>query len=101
MVVPPTGGTPRPVFTPQNGEPFVGYGIWAPDGRTLYFKVHLAGRASLWSISLVGGRPRPLVRFDDPAFQSARNDFSTDGKNFYFAVEDRQSDVFVADLIRR
>jgi eukaryotic-like serine/threonine-protein kinase len=102
MVIPAAGGPARRVLTPQSDMPLAGGTRWAPDGRTLYFKGHDAGgRASFWSVPFSGGRPRLLVRFDDPAFSSSRNDFSTDGRNFYFAVEDRQSDVFVADLIKR
>jgi len=102
FVIPATGGTPRQVYTPGTGVPRAGLALWSPDGRTLYYKAHDArGHTSFWSVSAAGGRPRLLVRFDDPMWQSSRNDFATDGKRFYFAVEDRQSDVFVADLIKR
>ena len=102
MVIPATGGRAREVVTPGNGIPAAGFARWSPDGRTLYFKAHdVRGAASFWSVSAQGGRARLLVRFDDPAWQSSRNDFTTDGKRLYFAVEDRQSDVFVADLLKR
>ena len=39
-------------------------------------------------------------RFTDPNRPSCRRDFATDGKRFFFAIEDRQSEVFVAELIR-
>jgi len=39
------------------------------------------------------------VRFADPEWQSVRNDLATDGKRLFFEVEDRQADVFVAQLI--
>ena len=101
MVMPATGGRARAVVIAENA-PLAGFARWSPDGRTLYFKAHDArGFTSFWSVRAQGGRPRLLVRFDDPAWQSSRNDFSTDGKRLYFAVEDRQSDVFVADLIKR
>jgi hypothetical protein len=57
------------------------------------------GGTSLWSVSVQGGRPRELVRFADPEWQSVRNDLATDGKRLFFDVEDRQADVFVAQLI--
>jgi Tol biopolymer transport system component len=102
MIMPATGGQARAIMTPGNGIPAAGFARWSPDGRTLYYKAHgVRGGASFWSVSAQGGRPRLLVRFDDPAWQSSRNDFTTDGKRLYFAVEDRQSDVFVADLIKR
>jgi Tol biopolymer transport system component len=75
---------------------------WSPDGRTLYYKSHDAqGRASFWAVSAAGGQPRLLVRFGEPDRQSSRRDFATDGRRFYFAIEDRQSDVLVAELISR
>ncbi len=99
MVIPATGGSPRQVFTPSPGAPLAGNVRWATDGRTLYYKAHDArGRTSFWSVPANGGRPRLLVHFDDPLWQSSRNDFTVDAHHFYFPVEDRQSDVFVAEL---
>jgi serine/threonine-protein kinase len=75
---------------------------WSPDSRTLYYKAHDAqSRTSFWAVPATGGTPRLLVRFPNPERQSARQDFAVDGKRFYFAIEDRQSDVFVAELIPR
>ena len=102
MIMPSSGGAARPLFAPGNGAPLVSHAIWSRDGRTLYLKVHDSrGFSSFWSASVNGGRPRELVRFDDPGWQSVRNDFATDGKRLFFDVEDRQSDVFVAELISR
>jgi len=42
-----------------------------------------------------------LVRFSDPNRQSNGRDFATDGKRFYFPIEDWQSDVFVAEMKSR
>ena len=76
--------------------------IFSANGRELYFKSHDArGRASFWSMPATGGRPRLLVRFDDPARASNRFEFASDGRRFYFTVEDRQSDIWVAEAIRR
>ena len=99
-MLPAAGGPSRLLYTPGDSLPLAERARWSPDGRTLYFKAHdAAGRTSFWSISALGGRPRLLVRFDDPSWQSNRKDFATDGKRFFFPVEDRQSDVFVAELI--
>jgi serine/threonine protein kinase len=45
-----------------------------------------------------GGTPRQLVRFDDPARQSTRTEWATDGRQFYFSLGDPQSDIFIAEL---
>jgi len=98
MVLALSAGPARQVFT---GPPLVSHAVWAPDGRTLYLKVHEHDVTSFWSVSAQGGRPRELLRFVDPEWQSVRNDFTTDGKRLFFDVEDRQSDIFVAQLIPR
>jgi hypothetical protein len=76
--------------------------VWSPDGQTVYYKAHDAeGRTSFWAVSATGGAPRLLVRFPNPDRQSSRKDFTVDRRRLYFAIEDRQSDVFVAEMISR
>jgi len=59
------------------------------------------GHASIWYQRLTGGRPIMLVRFDDFARQSYRSNFAVGAGRFFFAMNDRQSDVFVAELTTR
>ena len=95
-------GRPRDLYVPADGDPLAELAVFDATGGALYFKSHDAtGRASFWSIPAAGGRPRLLVRFDDPAWASNRFDFASDGERFYFTVEDRQSDVWVAEIARR
>jgi serine/threonine-protein kinase len=102
MVMPVEGGEGRRVFDPTRTAPPAVHVHWGPDSRTLYYKTHdPQGRTSFWAVSVDGGRPRLLVRFTDPERQSSRRDFATDGSRLYFAIEDRQSDVFVAEMIAR
>ena len=69
-----------------------------PDGRTLYYKSHDAlGSASFWAVTLPGGRPRVLVRLPDPNRQSVGSAFAVDAHRFYFPIEDRQSNIWVAE----
>jgi hypothetical protein len=76
--------------------------VVSEDGRTLYFKSHDAqGQASLWAVPLSGGRPRLLVRFDAGLGSSNRPDFATGAGRFFFTIEDRQSDIWVAEVIGR
>jgi len=100
MVTSLDGGNARPVFEPSPAVPAAAQVVWGLDGRTIYFKAHDArGRTSLWSVDPDGGDPRLLVRFPNPDRQSSRKDFATDGVRFFFAIEDRQGDVFVAELL--
>jgi serine/threonine-protein kinase len=97
-IVSADSGAPRDVYVPRDGDPLAELAVFAPHGRELYFKSHdTSGEASFWSIPLAGGRPRLLVRFDDPVWSSNRFDFASDGRRFYFTVEDRQSDLWVAE----
>ena len=101
--IPAAGGAPRHVFDPGPTDPSPEKALWSPDGRTLYFKAHDADqRTSFWAVSAAGGgRPRLLTRFDDPNWQSIRPFFATGGQRLYFPVEDRESDIYVAELTTR
>ncbi|HEX6943453.1 MAG TPA: hypothetical protein VF128_11035 [Gemmatimonadaceae bacterium] len=48
-----------------------------------------------------GGEPRLLVHFPDPTRPSYRPTFTTDEKRIYFTIEDRQSDVHVAEVVKK
>ena len=73
----------------------------AADAGTVYFKSHDAeGRASFWAVPLVGGQPRLLVRFEDLSRVSIRPDFAAGAGNFFFTLEDRQADIWMADITR-
>ncbi|HEX4561442.1 MAG TPA: protein kinase, partial [Gemmatimonadales bacterium] len=75
---------------------------WAPDGRTIYFKSHdAAGHASFWAESVSGGAPRLVMRLDDPDFPSYRPEWALGGGRAYFGVNDRQSDIWVMEVIPR
>jgi Tol biopolymer transport system component len=101
-LVPADSGAPRDLYVPRDGDPLAELAVFAASGRELYFKSHDSrGHASFWSISATGGRPRQLVRFDAPSWSSNRFDFASDGRRFYFTVEDRQSDLWVAEIARR
>ncbi len=100
MVLPAEGRSARRLLEPTEALPPAADCLWSLDGRTLYYKAHDAeGRASFWSVGAEGGAPRLLVRFSDFS-QSRRKDFAMDGQRFFFAIEERQSDVFVAEMIQ-
>ena len=72
---------------------------WRTDGKAIFMKGRDgAGHGGIWAVAVPGGRPRLLLALDDPAHPSDRPDFASDGKRFFFTVDDRQSDVWVAEL---
>ena len=100
----PDSGPPMTLYAVSDTirDPIVEDPHWAADGKGVYFKSHdPQGQASIWYMPLAGGRPRELVRFDDPTRPSFRPNMSTDGKRFFFTINDRQADVWVADVVRR
>jgi Tol biopolymer transport system component len=75
-----------------------GEAYWSRDQRLLYFKTsYPGGGVEIRSISASGGEERVLVRFDDPRRVSLRADFSGDDDRFYFTLDDRWSDVWLAE----
>jgi Tol biopolymer transport system component len=75
------------------------FAAWSNDSRTVYFKsADAENRASVWSVPAGGGEPKLLVRFDDSARPSYRPEFATDGRNFFFTLAERESDIRVMEL---
>ena len=99
MIVNPDSGVPVVVLdSAASGGVTVEMPIWSRDGRTIYFNSHDAkGNASYWSIPLTGGAPTLLTRFTDPAMPSYRPEWSIGGDRMYFAIQDRQSDIWVME----
>jgi len=72
---------------------------WSKDGRRIYLlAIDAAGRTSIWSMSVDGGTPTLLVRFDDPARESNRREFDADGQHIYFTLARKEGDVGVMDI---
>ena len=100
-IVPADSGADRVIYAPGPADPGAEQAAFSVDGKLLYFKSHDAsGRASFWSIAVSGGRPRLIARLNDLTHPSYRPDFTTDGHRLYFASQDRQSDVWIADVVR-
>jgi Tol biopolymer transport system component len=97
-------GSARVAYAPSPGSdnPRVESVVVSDDGGTAYFKSHDAeGRASIWAVSVAGGRPRLLVRFNDLSRVSIRADFAAGAGQLFFTLEDRQADILMADITRR
>jgi hypothetical protein len=102
-VVPVSGGATRALYAPvRPSDPKVFSLVHDEEARMLYFKaLDVDGKTTLWSIPSSGGKPRLLVEFNDPARVSIRGDFAAGGGQLFFALEDRQADIWVADINRR
>jgi Tol biopolymer transport system component len=103
-LIPPDSGDAITLYAVADtvNDPVVGETHWSRDGTGVYFKSQDAlGRASIWYQPLSGGRPRLLVGFADLSRPSFRGNFGVDSRRFYFAINDRQSDIWVADVTPR
>jgi serine/threonine protein kinase/Tol biopolymer transport system component len=89
------------LYSPGAGssDPHAEWAAPGADGHTLWFKSHdTEGGATLWSLPGRDATPRPLVTFDDPMRPSYRVEWATDGKRIFFAINDRESDIWVVDV---
>jgi len=101
-VVPSDSGAVDVRYTPSANDPKPEQAVWDRTESGFYFKAHDAfGRASIWWIGAHGGTPRRVVLFDDLSRPSYRFDCAMNDAAFFFPVQDRQSDVWTALLVRR
>lgn len=98
---PADSGPVRAVAHVASGEPPFEDCRYSADGRTIYCKSHDArGHALIYAVSASGGRSRVILSFPDLTRPSYRPDFAVGPTQLYFVMQDRQSNVWVADIIR-
>ena len=96
-------GPVRTLYSPRptGDDPLAQTVKWSADANVVYIKGRdAAGRGGIWSVAVADGHTRLLVRLDDPLHPSDRPDFSTDGRRLFFTIDDRQSDIWIAELKR-
>ena len=94
----------RTIYAPRSGtaDAVPEEALWRSDNRAVYFKSHDAmGRAAFWLLPVSGGTAVLVARLDDPSRVSGRSDFAVSGNRLYFAIQDRQSDVWLADIAHK
>ena len=93
------GGAGRSVLSLNPAaQPRLGNAEWSPDGKTILFKRYDGeGRTSFWSVPASGGEARVLVNLDRE-LRSHRPEFATDGRRFFFTVNERVSDIWTMEL---
>jgi Tol biopolymer transport system component len=95
-VISPNGQSPKHLVPLSPIQPISV--AWGNDSQTIYFRAG-ASQSSLWSVSATGGPPSHLVQFDD-SYNFSRADFDTDGKDFFFTMTERESDIWLLQLGR-
>ena len=101
VAAPADSGAVRVLARGISGQPRFDDCMYGVDGSNVYCKSHDAqGRALMYAIPSSGGSPRIILSFPDLTKPSYRPDFAVDTKKFYFVIQDRQSNVWIADIAR-
>lgn len=99
VVTPVDSGPVRVLARLSDGQPPPELCQYSPDGKTIYCNTHDArGRALFYAVPASGQGARVIVTFPDLARPSYRRDFGVDAKQFYFVIQDRQGNVWIADV---
>lgn len=100
-VIPAVGGDYWTLVESKDSAvfPAPSFPAWSKDSQTVYFIAFDAEKqASFWSVPVSGGKPKLLVKFDDPMRQSSRPEFAIYGERFYFTLAKYESDIWVGEL---
>ena len=74
---------------------------WLSDRTLVYYLADAGSATGFWSVSLTGGPPRFLVRFDDPVLDFGRGIFAISGTRIYVPLVKRESDIWTAEVLPR
>jgi Tol biopolymer transport system component len=74
--------------------------VWGNDALIYFFSRDARGGAALYSVPAAGGTAQLLVRVDPLLYPSTRNNFTVGNGTFFFATEERQSDIWVMEVRR-
>ena len=95
-------GDPRVVYAarPNSDDPKAEEVHFSDDGRTLYFKArNEKTQSQIWEVPTSGGTPRLIVEFGDRP--STRTDLGAGQGRFFFTIDERRSNIWVADVTVR
>jgi Tol biopolymer transport system component len=95
------GRNPLPIATlAADFTPF--YTRWAGDSRLVYWAgIKADGSYLIYAVPASGGPVREVAHSEGPTFQNFRFVFNVRDDMLYFARADRQSDVWMAEVVRR
>ncbi|MEO5590783.1 MAG: BTAD domain-containing putative transcriptional regulator, partial [Gemmatimonadaceae bacterium] len=103
-LMPADSGTQQHIYVrrPGSTDPIVNHMVWNLDPGTIWFiGSDESGHGGIWSIPARGGTPRLRVDLDDPSGHLYGPALATDGKRFFFTVDERFSNMRWAELNRR
>jgi serine/threonine protein kinase len=98
MLISPARLVLRRLKLPTEG----GLPVPAQDGSTLYVPVTTGPNPGLWGFTITGGRPRQIVRFDNPSlsFLDFPGTLTVARDGVYLTTVEQESDIWVMDIRR-
>jgi Tol biopolymer transport system component len=86
---------------PRTSDPRATNVVWEPGRSYLWFIGQTpVGDGGIWMLPLGGGQPRQLVSLVAKSGVTYGPVFDSDGKRFYFVLDERHGNVRYADLVR-
>ncbi len=101
-LMPADSGQRRRLYAPVAGteDPLATFLAWDAGRDEIWFLGHTpAGQGGIWGLPLAGGRPRLVVNFQNTLARTNGLGIASDGKRFYFTLEERISNVWWAELV--
>jgi Tol biopolymer transport system component/DNA-binding SARP family transcriptional activator len=97
--IPADSGSVATVYSPRPGsdDPLATFLVWR-DPDVIWVLGRTQTRQGIWALSRSKGTTRLLVSLHDPVGNSIGPAFTSDGKRFYFALNQRFSNVRWAEL---
>jgi Tol biopolymer transport system component len=73
---------------------------WSQDGRLVYYSgLKLDGKYLIYAVPSQGGVAREVVHSEGPSYQSFRFSFLVHDNTLYTSLVDRQSDIWLAEVV--
>jgi len=95
------GKNPRPIATMPAGVTPI-WARWTADSRQIYVSaITTDGRYLFYAAPSDGGPLREVAHSEGPTYQNFRFTFDLHGNTLYYAQADRQSDVWMAEVLRK
>ncbi|HEX5574603.1 MAG TPA: hypothetical protein VFX42_01915 [Gemmatimonadales bacterium] len=95
----PDGENPRQLLAlPAGFSPL--YMHWSDDSRLIYYSgIKVDGTYLIYEVPATGGNGREIVHSEGPSYQNYRFNFRVHGRTLYTAFADRQSDIWLAEVV--
>jgi len=96
--IPADSGEVTTIYSPRPGDPLATLLVWSSDPDKIWMVGESPTARGIWSLSVRTGRPKLVVNLDDPMGKTIGPGFTATSSHFYFALNERSSNVRWAEL---